>query len=317
MTNQTLPDWYNNSKMDAADNLPQAKRKAGIPVRRALAHMAETLARELSTPVCGDSWLRAVEPRAKIAGIFLLVIATTLLHTLQALGVVFGVAIVLAASIGLSWRRLGRAWLGVPLFSLAIILPAALNLVTPGHPVLVLVKLGHAIRIGGWTIPQSIAVTDGGIIVASRFLLRSISCITLSYLLVATTEPAVLLNGLRGLGMPRVFGMVLTMAQRYLTVILRVAEEIHLAKLSRTITAGPLRNEQRWVAAGIGMLFRRTHKLTEEVHHAMISRGYDGDLRLRFRTHLHAKDAIWLSAVCLVTAGVVLIDRLTLLWRTI
>ena len=121
-------------------------------------------------------------------------------------------------------------------------------------------------------------MTGSGLIVAGRFLLRSLDCVTLAYLLVATTDPAALLGGLRRLGMPRVFGMVLTMAQRYVAVLLRAAEEIHLAKLSRTIAPARLRGEQRWVAAGIGILFRRTHKLAQEVHLAMISRGYDGEL---------------------------------------
>ena len=99
-----------------------------------------------------------------------------------------------------------------------------------------------------------------------------------------------LLNALRRLGMPRAFGMVLTMAHRYVALILRLAEEIHLAKISRTMCAGSVRSEQRWAAAGIGILFRRTHKLAGEVQNAMISRGYDGDLQVRFRPAISTRD---------------------------
>ena len=103
--------------------------------------------------------------------------------------------------------------------------------------------------------------------------------------------------------MPRVFGMVLTMAHRYLAVLLRAAEEIHLAKISRTISAGSMRNEQRWAAAGIGILFRRSHKLACEVHNAMASRGYDGDPQVRFRPAISARDMTCLAGA-IVLAGV-------------
>jgi cobalt ECF transporter T component CbiQ len=283
-----------------------------VSVRRALAGLGESLAQELSSAVCADSWLGRVEPRAKVIGVILLVFGSTLLHTLWSLGALLAVVLLLALSIRLPARRLARVWLGVPLFSLAIILPAATNLVTPGAAVLTLWHFGHAIRIGPWILPEAITVTSSGLTVAGRFLLRSADCITLSYLLIATTESMVLLNGLRRLGMPKVFGMVLTMGQRYLAVILRAAEEIHLAKLSRTVAAGPLRSEQRWIAAGIGMLFRRTHRLAQEIQYAMISRGYDGDLQLRSRSGLRAPDLVWIVGILALAAALIVMDRLCL-----
>jgi energy-coupling factor transporter transmembrane protein EcfT len=69
---------------------------------------------------------------------------------------------------------------------------------------------------------------------------------------------------------------LLSMMERYLWVLARAAEEIHLAKASRSIARGSLRDEQAWVAAGIGSLFRRTRALGHEVYLAMISRGYTG-----------------------------------------
>ncbi len=280
-----------------------------MPVRRALAALGEALAREMTSSPCAGSWLGRIEPRAKILGIFTLVFASTLLHSLWSLGVLFFLAIVVSASIGLSGRRLARVWLGVPLFSLAIILPAATSLVTPGETIFTIVRFGHTIAVGPWTIPETITVTASGLVVAGRFLLRSTDCVMLSYLLIASTEPAVLLDGLRRLGMPRVFGMVLTMAHRYLAVMLQVAEEIHLAKLSRTITAQSVRSEQRWVAAGIGVLFRRTHKLAHEVNHAMVSRGYDGNLRVKSSNAISCRDTLWVAAALALSVGLVITER--------
>jgi cobalt/nickel transport system permease protein len=271
--------------------------------------LAEAIARELSTPAHG-SWLARIEPRAKIVGVMALVVSATFLQRLEPLSALLVTALILSASSRLSIARLVRVWLGVPLFSLAIILPAMLNVVTHGPPVLTICHFAPGRTIGPWALPDALAITSTGLIVASRFLLRSLSCVTLVLVLVATTDASALLNALRRLGMPRVFGMVLTMSHRYLVVVLRVAEEIHLAKLSRTITAGPLRHEQRWVAAGIGILFRRTHQLAHEVHEAMLSRGYDGDLQVGARPRLQIRDWIWLGVVALVITGLALTEHL-------
>jgi cobalt/nickel transport system permease protein len=310
--NETLPDWYNITDTATTMPLHSTPRKVDASVRRALAGFGEALARELSSSPCTESWLGSIEPRAKIAGLFALVFASTFLQSIWSLAALFALILVLALSIRLPVRPLAHVWLGVPLFSLAIILPATTNLVTPGASALSLWHFGHAVRLGPWIVPETITITYTGLVVAGRFLLRSVDCVTLCYLLVATTDSVLLLNGMRRLGMPKVFGMILTMAQRYLAGILRVAEEIHLAKLSRTIASGPLRNEQRWVAAGIGMLFRKTHKLAHEVQNAMISRGYDGDLQVRSQSVLHTRDIVWLIGLTTLTSAIIIFDRLCL-----
>ncbi len=272
-------------------------------VRRALASLGEALAREMAGECATESRFSHIEPRAKIAGFVILIVAATLLHSLIPLAALFVVVTSVVLISGISFGRLTRMWLGVPLFSLAIALPAVLNVVTPGAPAVSLFD-----RIGPWTLPVSI--TWNGLIVAARLLLRSTTCITLAFLLVATTDRAALLNGLRRLGMPRAFGMVLAMMQRYLSVLLRAAEEIHLAKLSRTIAERSLRQEQRWVAAGIGSLFRRTYRLAQETHHAMVARGFDGETRIAPVPGLRLRDVIWVTGTILTVAAFLILDRM-------
>ena len=61
-------------------------------------------------------------------------------------------------------------------------------------------------------------------------------------------------------------------------MFVRAAEEIHLAKISRSITMTDIRREQAWVAAGMGALFRRTQSMGNAVYLAMVSRGYTGEI---------------------------------------
>ena len=240
----------------------------------------------------------------------MLIVGTTLVHQLAPLGALALAIGAAAFASGVSVRRLARVWLGVPLFSLVVILPAALNLMTEGPALLTLWRLGPGAKLGPWMLPQAITITRPGVVIAARFVLRTVDCATLAFLLVATTEQDVLVNALRRLGMPRGLGMVLAMTQRYLTVLLRAAEQIHLAKLSRGMGDGSLRQEQHWLAAGIGSLFRRTRHLAEEVDEAMLSRGYDGDLQVGAVARLRLLDVMWLAGAAACVGLLILADRL-------
>jgi cobalt/nickel transport system permease protein len=305
----TLPEWFvADAEATAVSGEPARRARAG-PVRRAVTTLAAALARELAAPPAAGSWLGAVEPRAKTIGLLGLTVGATLLHGLDVLTVLLAVTVALALSCGLGPRHLGRAWLGVPLFSLAIILPATLNVVTGGTPLLTLWRFAPGAHLGPWALPAGLTVTREGLVVAARFLLRSTDCVTLVLLLVATTGPGELVAALRRLGMPRAFGMVLAMAQRYLVVLLRAAEGIHLAKVSRTLEAGSLTREQRWVGAGAGILFRRTFRLACEVHAAMVSRGYDGDLQVGPAGRWRARDMAALAGAACLLAVLLVADR--------
>lgn len=213
--------------------------------------------------------LQRIDARAKVVVAFALIVTATLIHGVVALSALYALCLTLALLSRIPVRRLARVWLVVPLFSVAIMLPATLSLVTPGSPVLTLHRAN-----------PTLVVTDAGLWVAARFVLRAAVCVSLVLLLTATTRPDRLFRSLRVLGVPKVFVMLLSMMERYLWVLARAAEEIHLAKISRSITQGSLRDEQAWVASGMGSLFRRTRALGQEVYLAMISRGYAGEVHL-------------------------------------
>jgi energy-coupling factor transporter transmembrane protein EcfT len=223
-------------------------------------------------------WLSEIDARAKIVGLLGLLVCAMFSRSLAALlACIFWVLLVWALG-GVGWRRLGAALLGLPLFALVLCAPAALNLVTPGRPVLVLCHLGAG-SWGPWSWPDTLALTDRGLFVAVRLLFRIAACVSIGALLTASTRPRDLFRGLRGLWVPSGFMLVLDMAVRYLAVLLQSAEEIHLAKLSRSIAHVPTRRDQVWAAAGIGEVYRKSRKLAGEVGDAMLSRGFSGEVR--------------------------------------
>ena len=50
-----------------------------------------------------------------------------------------------------------------------------------------------------------------------------------------------------------------------------------------------------FVAASAGALFGKTHALSEEVHMAMVSRGYTGDVRTLSAFRVRLLDVAWIA----------------------
>jgi len=267
-------------------------------VRRGLAAIGLALATQL-TPGPATGWLASCDARAKIVAALVLVVAASVLHSLPAVAAAAGLGLVITMAAGLRGRKLMPLWLGVPLFTAAIALPACLTLVTPGVPLLVLWQGGG----------RELTLTLPGVIVAARFFLRAVACVALTLTLTGTTAPAALVSGLRRLGLPKVFGMVLTMMQRYLVLVLRTAEELHLARLSRGYGVETVRQGQRWAAAGMGIVLLSSLRLAEGVHSAMTARGYDGDIQTLHAPRWTARDAAVAALALVLAAGLVLWDR--------
>lgn len=300
-----LPEWMHTRERPESVS-PRRRRLRLRPnfVRRAVGGFArlveEMLVNERTAEALG--LLQSLDARAKVLGLAGLIVIATLVQRPVTLGLAYAVSLLLGFASRFPVRRLARVWVTVPLFSAAIIAPAILNVVTPGPPLLTLWHPSHD-HFGPWALPPAVTVTSSGLVVSGRFLLRVGVCVTLALLLAATTRPDRLLHGLRALGAPRVFVLLLGMMERYLAVFLRSAQEIHLARLSRTATLGSTRREQVWVAAGMGSLLRRTQALGQAVFHAMLSRGYTGEARLLDPPRWGAQDWSFLAGVaCLAFA---------------
>ncbi|MBS1128944.1 MAG: cobalt transporter, permease protein CbiQ, partial [Nitrospirae bacterium] len=117
--------------------------------------------------------LQALDVRIKLLSFLFILVLISFIHAPQSLGFLYGASILLAAA---SRVPLGlfvmRVWLFVPLFSAAVVLPALLNVITPGEPLWVIVALQKSYTWGPYVIPQEIAVTRqglwSGIVLVSR-----------------------------------------------------------------------------------------------------------------------------------------------------
>jgi cobalt/nickel transport system permease protein len=292
-----LPDWL--SRPSDATSPPATL--SGRPPNRYLERSLGELASGAATALLGErsahrpGYLQQLDPRAKVVGLFALIVVTGFVHALVPLVALYLLTLGLAMASHLPIGALvRRVWLSVPVAVGAITLPAALNVVTPGREALTL-----------WHAHPHLAITWPGMALAGLLTLRVGVAISLATLLTLTTPWNDLLRALRALFVPRLFVSVLAMTYRYLTVLLQTAGEMFTARRSRTLGRATNAEGRQFVGRSIGTLFGKTLTLSEEVHAAMIARGFQGDMPTLTRLRWRAADSLWALAV-VITASLML-----------
>lgn len=288
----TLPDWLSVSAIH-----PPAKstKKSNRFLEKTLLSLSDGAFKALN----GEKWsglpgvLQRIDPRAKTIAAFGIILAVAFIRSFPALLILYFAILLLAFASKLSMSALlKRVWLTTPIFVGTLALPVVLNVVTPGIELFSL-----------WQSPH-LAVTLPGAILATTLIFRVGVAVTAANLLTMTTRWNDLLFALQSLFVPKMFLMTLAMTYRYLSVLLLSANEMFVARKSRTI--GRLNNTEgrQFVGTSMGSLFTKTVSLSEEVHAAMISRGYTGAARTLSQLKWKSEDSLFLSSTVILIIGV-------------
>jgi cobalt ECF transporter T component CbiQ len=234
--------------------------------------------------------LQAIDPRVKVVGVLAVIVSAAVSHNLWTIAAAFIAANIVAIGSRISPFFLTRwVWTPVFFFTGLIALPAVF--LTPGTPI-------HA----HWP------VTEQGIRTASFLLLRAETAVTLSTLLVLTTRWAHILKSLRVLRLPVVFVVILGMTYRYLFVILQTALDMFESRESRAVGMLEPEDKRRLATATVGVLLSKSYHLSLDVHLAMQSRGFRGEVYMLDDFEMHPADWAWLSmffagAVAVILGG--------------
>jgi cobalt/nickel transport system permease protein len=265
--------------------LPQRKSRRGrqtsfvertIATLRAASEYSEA-ADEMSR---AGGVLQRVDPRVKIVGLLGMVVVVAASHRLPVIGGVFAVALSLALASRVEVGRLARlVWIPVAFFTGAVALPAVF--LTPGRALFV---------VGG------IQITAQGLRSAAFLVSRAETAATLSALLVLTTPWPWVLKALRILKCPMVLVAILGMTYRYIFVILQTAFDMFESRKSRTVGILEPRERRRLAASAVGVLMSKSFQLSGDVHLAMRSRGFRGEVYVLQEFRARAADWCWLAA---------------------
>jgi cobalt/nickel transport system permease protein len=238
-------------------------------------------------------FLQSLDPRVKLLSIMTAIFATSLIKDLKLLVLIYIFTLLLAylSKINVLFF-IKRVWLFIPIFAGIIIIPMIFNIFFPGDPLIRLAYLGPTAHVGSLTLPESVYITRQGVYAASIFTMRVATCVSAVVLLFLTTPQQILYKSLRTVGVPKIYVFTLEMTKRYIFLLMDLVREMHFAKKARTIKAGGIFDEQKWVGGRIGYTLIRSMDISEKVHMAMISRGFNGDVKVMQEFRMHKRDYI-------------------------
>jgi cobalt/nickel transport system permease protein len=231
------------------------------------------LTTQTSTYLKGGSSIGRLDPRAKVAGTLLFVVCASLLPegSWSGFGILYIDWLILVgmARVPLAILLRRSLW-AVPFLLAGLVVP----FVTAGSVV-------FQVPLLGW------AATDTGLIRGATLVIRTWISVQGFLLLAATTPPEDLFWSLQALRFPKLLASIILFSNRYLTVL--SDEGARMVRARRARSAGPQSTvpmglRVRSTGGLIGSLFLRALERSERVYAAMLSRGYDGQVRA-FRSH--------------------------------
>jgi cobalt/nickel transport system permease protein len=299
------PQWLVTGELALCPCGCIGKRKKGSFVEKTLSGAVGVMRNAMFSEDVAQQrgFLQRLDPRVKILSFLGLLLVTAFVRNIPTLVVMYGatvlLAIVSALPIGFFVKRV---WLFIPIFTGIIVIPAMFSFITPGTIVL---PLWH------WN-GQPVGITSQGLTGAGLLVMRVATSVSLVVLLTLTTPWTKLLAGLRALYVPRIFILIIGMAYRYIFLLLNSVTDMYTSRKARTVgnQSGDYKEGQRVVGATAGALFGKAHALSEEVHMAMVSRGYAGDAKTYSAFAVHAIDVTFVVGCVLAAALVLGGDRL-------
>ena len=250
--------------------------------------------------------LQSLDPRAKLVSILAVIFATSLIGDLRVLIFIYVLTLLFSY---LSKIEVGffikRVWLFIPIFAGIIAVPMIFNVFLPGDPLIPVAYLGPGAHLGPFSLPESIFITKQGSIAAVIFTMRVATCVSAVVLLFLTTPQQILFKSLRTVGVPKLYVLTLQMAYRYIFLLMDLIREMYVAKKARTIKARGIIDEQKWVGGRIGYTLIRSLSMSEKVHMAMMSRGFNGEVHIMQEFKMKNRD--YLAGAVAISVSLVLV----------
>lgn len=223
-----------------------------------------------------DTPVHAVDPRAKVVTTAVFLVCVVSFGKYEILGMLpFATyPLFLAADAGLPLGFLGRKLLAVAPFAVVI---GMFNPFIDREVVAHVAGLGIS---GGWLSFASILL---------RFALTTMAALVL----IATTSFTGICMALGRLGMPDVLATQLLLLYRYIFVL--GEETMRMARARALRSFGERGMGMRVYAQMLGSLLLRTYARAQRLYQAMLSRGFDGSVRVMRTLRFTVRDAAFVA----------------------
>jgi cobalt/nickel transport system permease protein len=241
-----------------------------------------------------ESPVHALDPRAKIIALFVLIIACVLTPPSDwwAFALYAALVVIIANASRLPVKyMLTRVLVVLPfVFVVAVFIPFM-------H------KTGVIYHLGPFSVSRE------GLLILWNVTIKALISVSCLILLSSTTQFSDLMHGFERLHVPRFFTTVAAFMYRYIFIIVDEAERMSRARDSRNF-----RGRWLWHARVIGYmvasLFLRSQERAERVYQAMSARGFDGTFPRWQETTMHSADYVFMILV----SATAIAGRLVVLW---
>ena len=311
-----IPDWLKTVTRDELQ-VTSIKRPRERFLDKTLRHVVsfveDTMFNERTSSIKG--FLQGTEPRIKIISIFLFIVLLSFQKTIPGIVVFLAFALLLALLSGVLIILLKRL-MPAMVFTILIALPAALNLIVDGEPLLILHEFEKPHTFYQITIPAQISITKQGALSVLTLFLRVTASVSLVFLLTLTTSPNKFIKAVSSF-VPGAFKSIISISYRYIFFLTRKVEEFIMGFRARNISSLATRHSsligQRWTASRIGLLFSMSIRLSAELERAMEARGYDYNFEVQSE-RLKVSD-ISRSDILLIIFSITIIG--VMLWKSL
>lgn len=241
-----------------------------------------------------DSLIHSWDPRAKLIGLFAIVLSFACVQQLVLLPMLLLLSGVIYWVSNLPyhfWRDRLR-WPGRLLFAIALFLPFA----------------GGEVE---WLRLGPIAIYQEGVLALLQIAARILSILTIGLVLFGTTPFSTLITAARSLGLPAILADMMLLTYRYLYDLGITLDRMQTALRLRGLQIARLRRSQLPILASlVGSLLVRSYDQSERVYCAMRLRGYGQSVSASVqdwptRMHVWGTLASLTIAACLILAELI------------
>lgn len=255
----------------------------------------------------GNGLLQKIEPRLKIITIIVLLIVLNVQRSAEGIAIFLFTGFLMSSLSKVPPYFFLKRLLPAAILTAFIAMPATLNLIVKGEPLIILYRFGREVNIGPIGLSE-IAITKQGLASAVTLFLRVVASVSFVFLMTMTTRPNIYIRSVSSL-IPGAMGTVVSVGYRYIFFLTRKIEQFTMGFKSRDIATTKTAHGQRWVASRVGFLFSMSMKLSDELGMAMESRGYKEGFKIQdagFSIRDFSKmDILWFIAT-MTFAGVML-----------
>ena len=300
-----IPDWMNEVNVGSCKCSAASYGKKGFvgkTIDGIFGFLEEAFTSESFSKRGG--LLQGLDPRAKLISILAIIFGVSMIGNLRVLIFIYALTLLFSYLSKIDvFFFIKRVWLFIPIFAGIIAVPMIFNVFLPGDPLYQLAYLGPGAHLGPFSLPESIFITKQGTNAAVIFTMRVATCVSAVVLLFLTTPHQILFKSLRTVGVPTLYVLTLQMTYRYIFLLMEMIREMYVAKKARTIRAAGIIDEQKWVGGRIGYTLIRSLYMSEKVHMAMMSRGFNGEVHILQEFKMKNRDYL----ACLVALSLSLV----------